>query len=187
MEIKIAINGSEERFEAKQSDSLLDVLRRHGYTGAKRGCDTGDCGFCAVIVDGEARKSCVVPAKRAEGATVETIESLGTQDDLHPVQEAFVDNTALQCGFCTPGMIMATTAYLRENPDPDLDDAEAREAIDDVLCRCTGYKKIVESVQDAAERMDGREQVAADGGVASDVEERADDGPADPGDGGESA
>ncbi|MFQ3295813.1 MAG: carbon-monoxide dehydrogenase small subunit [Halobacteriales archaeon] len=166
MELKLTLNGTEQRFEAKRSDSLLDVLRRNGYTGSKRGCDTGDCGFCTVIVDGEAQESCVVPAKRTEGATVETIESLGTQDDLHPVQEAFVDNTALQCGFCTPGMIMATTAHLRDNPDPT--EAEAREAVDDVLCRCTGYKKIVEAVQDAADRMEQGERVAPDGGMTDD-------------------
>ncbi|MEF8757301.1 MAG: (2Fe-2S)-binding protein [Halobacteriales archaeon] len=179
MQLTITINGREERLEAKQSDSLLDVLRRAGYTGAKRGCDTGDCGFCTVIVDGEARESCVVPAGRADGASVETIEGLGSQDDLHPVQEAFVDNTALQCGFCTPGMIMATTTALRENRDPT--EEEAREAIDDVLCRCTGYKKIVESVQDAADRMESGDRMAADGGPGTD------DRAPDPGNGGDRA
>lgn len=163
MELHVTLNGEQTTVEASKADSLLDVLRDNGYTGAKRGCDTGDCGYCTVIVDGESRQSCIVPARNVDGSEVETIESLGTQEDLHPVQEAFVDNTALQCGFCTSGMIMAATASLRENPDPSL--AEAREAIDDILCRCTGYKKPVEAVLDAAERMDGGDGVAADGGT----------------------
>ena len=163
MELEVTLNGREEHLEASPADSLLDVLRAHGYTGAKRGCDTGDCGYCSVIVDGEARQSCIVPAKQTDGATIETIESLGRQEDLHPVQEAFVENSALQCGFCIPGMIMNTTAYLRENPDPTK--AEAREAIEGVLCRCTGYKKPVEAVLDAAETMQDEDAVAADGGV----------------------
>lgn len=163
MELHVTLNGDQKTVEASKADSLLDVLRDHGYTGAKRGCDTGDCGYCTVIVDGESRQSCIVPARNVEGSEVETIESLGTQEDLHPVQEAFVDNTALQCGFCTSGMIMAATASLRENPDPS--PAEAREAIDDILCRCTGYKKPVEAVLDAAERMGGQDRVAADGGT----------------------
>ena len=161
MQIELTLNGDHEQFEAATTDSLLDVLRHNGYTGAKRGCDTGACGFCTVIVDGEPRNSCVLPARKADGATVETIEGLGDQDDLHPVQEAFVDNSALQCGFCIPGMIMRSKALLDENPDPT--EAEVREGLSDNLCRCTGYKKIVESVQDAADRMD---TVAADGGRA---------------------
>ncbi len=166
MELEVTLNGRQKRVEAAQADSLLDVLRRGGYNGAKRGCDTGDCGYCTVIVDGEARQSCIVPAKQVDGTNIETVESLGTQDDLHPVQEAFVENSALQCGFCIPGMIMNTTAYLRENPDPTA--TEAREAIEPVLCRCTGYKKPVEAVLDAAEKMQGEEGVATDGGSVVD-------------------
>lgn len=166
MQIDLTLNGDHERFEAANADSLLDVLRHNGYTGAKRGCDTGACGFCTVIVDGEPRNSCVVPARKADGATVETIEGLGSQSDLHPVQEAFVDNSALQCGFCIPGMIMRSKALLEENPDPT--EKEVREGLSDNLCRCTGYKKIVESVQDAADRMDGEQSVAADGGRKAD-------------------
>jgi len=139
LQIELTLNGDHEQFEAGKADSLLDVLRHNGYTGAKRGCDTGACGFC----------------------TVETIEGLGDQDDLHPVQEAFVDNSALQCGFCIPGMIMRSKALLDDNPDPS--EPEVREGLSDNLCRCTGYKKIVESVLDAADRMDA---VAADGGHA---------------------
>lgn len=169
MEIELEINGVEQTVEASKSDSLLDVLRRNGYTGAKRGCDTGACGFCTVHVDGEPVKSCVEPVTKVRDASVETIEGLGEQDDLHPVQQAFVDNTALQCGFCIPGMIMRATALLETNPDPT--EQEVREALSDNLCRCTGYKKIVEAVLDAAERMDGG-TVAADGGKAFEGNER---------------
>lgn len=164
MNIELKLNGTERAFDASKSDSLLDVLRANGYTGAKRGCDTGACGFCTVIVDGEARNSCVLPAARVDGATVETIEGLGTQSNLHPVQEAFVDHSALQCGFCIPGMIMRSTALLSENPNPT--EQEVREGLSENLCRCTGYKKIVEAVLDAAERMDGDSpRPVADGGV----------------------
>ena len=162
MAIDITLNGTERTFEAKRSDSLLDLLRRNGYTGTKRGCDTGNCGFCTVMVDGEPALSCVKPVATIDGAAVETIESLGTQDDLHPVQEAFVDNAALQCGFCIPGMIMRSRSLLAENPDPTED--EIRQALSENLCRCTGYEKIINAVQDAAERM-GEEDVAVDGGL----------------------
>jgi len=166
MELELEINGVERTVEASKSDSLLDVLRRNGYTGSKRGCDTGACGFCTVHVDGEPVKSCVEPVTKVRDTSVETIEGLGEQDDLHPVQQAFVDNTALQCGFCIPGMIMRSTALLETNPNPT--EQEVREALSDNLCRCTGYKKIVEAVLDAAERMDSDTAVAADGGQAMD-------------------
>ncbi|EMA10536.1 (2Fe-2S)-binding protein [Haloarcula marismortui] len=171
MEIELEINGVERTVEASKSDSLLDVLRRNGYTGAKRGCDTGACGFCTVHVDGEPVKSCVKPVTNVQDASVETIEGLGEQDELHPVQQAFVDNTALQCGFCIPGMIMRSTALLEANTDPT--EQEVREALSDNLCRCTGYKKIVEAVLDAAEQMNGGTAVAADGGTAVDSDDRA--------------
>jgi carbon-monoxide dehydrogenase small subunit len=162
IEIGITLNGEEETFEAKRSDSLLDVLRRNGYTGAKRGCDTGNCGFCTVTVDDEPSMSCINPVTTVDGAEVETIESLGTQDDLHPVQAAFVDNAALQCGFCIPGMIMRSRSLLGENPDPSR--AKIREGLSENLCRCTGYEKIIDAVRDAADRMDDEPAVAADGG-----------------------
>lgn len=162
IEIDITLNGTEQTFEAKRSASLLDVLRRNGYTGAKRGCDTGNCGFCTVTVDDEPSMSCIKPVTTVDGATVETIESLGTQDDLHPVQAAFVDNAALQCGFCIPGMIMRSRSFLAENPDPSR--AEIREGLSENLCRCTGYEKIIDAVRDAANRMDDEPAVAADGG-----------------------
>ena len=162
MDVELTINGTTDVYDADPADSLLDLLRREGYTGAKRGCDTGDCGYCTVIVDDEAVQTCVLPAKKADGSEVETVESLGEQGDLHPVQSAFVDNSALQCGFCIPGMIMNTTAALRENPDPT--EQEAREAIEPVLCRCTGHKKPVEAVLDAADRIESGDELAHDGG-----------------------
>lgn len=161
VEIDITLNGDERTFEAERSDSLLDVLRANGYTGAKRGCDTGNCGFCTVIVDGEPAMSCIKPVATIDGADIVTIESLGTQEDLHPVQEAFVDNAALQCGFCIPGMIMQSKHLLEENPDPSR--AEIRAGLSANLCRCTGYEKIIDAVRDAADRTEGS-SVAADGG-----------------------
>lgn len=164
MDIDIELNGEAKQFDPAKTDSLLDLLRKHGYTGAKRGCDTGACGFCTVIIDGEPQNSCVLPAPKADGATVETIEGLGSQSDLHPIQKSFVDNTALQCGFCIPGMIMRSKALLAENPDPS--ESEVREGLSENLCRCTGYKKIVEAVLDAADRMD-ENRVVTDGGSES--------------------
>lgn len=171
MDIELTVNGDARTLEIVKTESLLDVLRRNGYTGTNKACDTGACGMCRVIVDGEPTESCVLPAKRADGSEVVTIEGIGSQDDLHPVQEAFIDNAAAQCGFCTPGMIITAVTFLEENPNPT--EAEAREAIDDVLCRCTGYQKIIDAVVDAADRMEA-EPVAADGGVpaATDTEHR---------------
>lgn len=165
MEIDITLNGDDVTFEVARSDTLLDVLRDNGYTGAKRGCDTGNCGFCTVIVDGEPVKSCIRPMSQLAGTEVETIENLGTQDSLGPVQSAFVDNSALQCGFCIPGMIMRSRALLEENPDPD--EADIRDALSENLCRCTGYEKIIDAVKDASTRMSGDADVAADGGRVS--------------------
>jgi carbon-monoxide dehydrogenase small subunit len=165
VQVELELNDEPRAFEASKSDSLLDVLRKNGYTGAKRGCDTGACGFCTVVVDGEPRNSCVVPAAKADGSTVRTIEGLGSQTDLHPIQEAFVDHSALQCGFCIPGMIMRSKALLSENPDPTR--REVREGLSENLCRCTGYEKIVDAVRDAAVELDrGEGAVATDGGRA---------------------
>jgi carbon-monoxide dehydrogenase small subunit len=164
LQVELEINGEEKELDASRSDSLLDVLRKNGYTGAKRGCETGACGFCTVIIDGEPENSCVTPVVKADGAKIQTIEGLGNQSNLHPIQEAFVDNFALQCGFCIPGMILRSKALLDENPDPT--EREVREALSDNLCRCTGYKKIVEAVLDASERIQTNDTVVADGGVA---------------------
>ena len=161
MDIELTINGEQRTFEVSKTESLLDVLRRNGYTGTNKACDTGACGMCRVLVDGQPRESCVIPASQAGGFDVETIEGVGSQDDLHPVQEALIDHSAVQCGFCTPGMVMTSIGLLRENPTPT--ESEVREAIDDVLCRCTGYQKNVEAVLDAAERMQ-EASIAMDGG-----------------------
>lgn len=163
MQLELIVNGTTKQFDASKSDSLLDVLRQNGYPGAKRGCDTGACGFCTILVDGVPENSCVLPAAKADGSSVETIEGLGSQSDLDPLQQAFVDNFALQCGFCIPGMIMRSKALLDENPDPT--ETEVREALSDNLCRCTGYKKIVEAVLDAADTdTTNTTPIATDGG-----------------------
>jgi carbon-monoxide dehydrogenase small subunit len=164
VQVQLQLNDEHREFEASKTDSLLDLLRKNGYTGAKRGCDTGACGFCTVIVDGQPENSCVVPAAKADGSTVETIEGLGSQTDLHPVQEAFVDNSALQCGFCIPGMIMRSKALLDDNEDPTR--REIRAGLSENLCRCTGYEKILDAVRDAADSVDDGSDgvVATDGG-----------------------
>ncbi len=160
MQIELEINGSTERIDAPPEEDLAATLRRHGHTEVKCGCDGGSCGASTVLVNGDPTMACGMAAADAAGESVETVAALGTQSDLHPVQEAFVDHFAVQCGFCIPGMILSATALLEENPDPT--EAEIREAIDDNVCRCTGYQKPVEAIQDAAGRMD---TLAADGGV----------------------
>jgi len=156
-EIELRVNGGLHRLEVEPRDRLIDVLRdRLGLTGTKEGCGTGECGACTVILDGRPVNSCLVLAVRADGRDVETIEGLGTPQDLHPLQEAFVEHGALQCGFCGSGMLMTAKALLDRNPEPT--EEEIRVALAGNLCRCTGYGKIVESVQVAARSMaDGRE------------------------------
>lgn len=176
MEVDCTLNGADVTFTASGAASLLAVLRDAGYTGAKRGCDTGDCGFCTVLVDGDPVKSCVHPLARVDGTAIETIEGLGTQGDLHPVQAAFVDNAAPQCGFCIPGMIMRTKGLLDDTPDPS--DAEIRAALSGNFCRCTGYEKIVDAAKDAADRTGP--ETATDGGTES-VTDGGPETPADDG------
>jgi carbon-monoxide dehydrogenase small subunit len=131
---------------------LLDVLRDDlGLTGAKEGCGTGDCGACTVILDGQLITSCLKLAVSADGSDILTIEGLAQGGKLHPLQEAFMEKGGLQCGICTPGMILAAKALLDENPHPTVD--EIRFGLAGNLCRCTGYTKIIESVQAAAERL----------------------------------
>mgnify|MGYP006297349833 CR=1 FL=1 len=162
--VDLTVNGDAVTVDGGQD--LATALRSAGFTGVKCGCDGGTCGASKVFVDGAIEMACGMEAEEAAGATVETIESLGTQSDLHPLQQAFVDHFAVQCGFCTPGMIMQGKALLEENPDPS--EREVREALDDNYCRCTGYQKPVEAILDAAERMRG-DQVAADGGQTGSV------------------
>jgi carbon-monoxide dehydrogenase small subunit len=134
--------------------TLLEVLRdTWGLTGAKRGCDEGDCGACTVLLDGKPVNSCLVLAIRLDGREITTIEGLGKEDRLHPLQSAFIHHGALQCGFCGPGMILSAKALLDSNPNPT--EAEIRQALAGNICRCTGYSKIIEAVQSASRMIKG--------------------------------
>ena len=150
--LRLDVNGVERSVAVEPQAILLDVLRNDlRLTGTKRGCDMGTCGCCTVNIDGEARLSCLTLAAQAEGKRVTTIESLGTPTNLHPIQKAYSDVGGSQCGFCTPGFIMATNALLVKNPDPSM--AQIKEALSGNLCRCTGYIKIIQAVQVAAREL----------------------------------
>lgn len=151
MELRLNVNGSAQRWTIAPGELLLDVLRRQGYFGVKRGCEKGECGACTVLVNGRAVNSCLMFAAQAEGADVLTIEGLAEGEKLHPIQEAFLDHGAVQCGFCTPGMALSAKALLDRCPHPT--DAQVREAMAGNLCRCTGYLKPVEAVLAAASGM----------------------------------
>jgi carbon-monoxide dehydrogenase small subunit len=143
------VNGDPVEFLSDPGQTLLDVLRDELHlTGSKEGCGSGDCGACSVIMDGRLVCSCLVLAAEVEGCRVETIEGLSTGSTLHPLQQKFLDHAALQCGFCTPGILMASKALLDANPDPT--ETEARYWLAGNLCRCTGYDKIIKAVLDAA-------------------------------------
>lgn len=146
------VNGEPREVAVAVNTTLLDVLREDLHlTGAKTGCNEGDCGACSVLLDNQIVASCTTLAVEAEGRKITTIEGLATKDGLHPVQQAFVDNFAIQCGFCTPGMVLATVALLNENPDPT--EEEIRDFLRGNICRCTGYSAIVKAVMDAKERL----------------------------------
>jgi carbon-monoxide dehydrogenase small subunit len=150
--IGLEVNGEEREALVRPATTLLALLRDQlGLTAAKRGCEQGTCGACSVIVDGKVVMSCLVPAMCADGASVRTLEGLAKGEMLHPVQAAFLDEWATQCGFCTSGMIMTALALLEERPDPSR--AEVVRAISGNVCRCTGYEAIVDAVMRAAERM----------------------------------
>ena len=149
--ITLNVNRRTHQPAVQPNETLLQVLRKLGYMDVKSGCEKGDCGACAVLLDGDAVNSCLVLALQADEAEVMTNAGLGTLDDPHPIQEAFADAGAVQCGFCTPGMIVSAKALLDRNPDPT--EEEIREAIAGNLCRCTGYAQIVDAVQLAAARM----------------------------------
>ena len=150
MQLRVTVNREPRKWSIAPGDLLLDVLRREGFFGVKRGCEKGECGSCTVLVDGRAVNSCLMFAAKVEGCEVLTIEGLAEGDRLDPIQGAFLDHGAAQCGFCTPGMILAAKALLDKNPHPS--EAEVREAMAGVLCRCTGYIKPVEAVLAAAKQ-----------------------------------
>ncbi len=153
--LQINVNGEGKQILVEPYSSLLDTLRDDiRLTGTKKGCDEGDCGACTVFLNGKPVTSCMVLAHSAHDADVITIEGLGNLDDIHPVQQAFVDYGGLQCGFCIPGLIMSATAFLKENPDPT--EEEVRFGIGGNLCRCTGYSKVVEAVLAAAQNINNK-------------------------------
>lgn len=152
--VSATVNGDPVEFLTEPRESLLDCLRDHlGLTGSKEGCGTGDCGACSVLVDGVLVCSCLVLGAEAEGKKIETIEGLSQGAELHPLQRQFIEHAALQCGFCTPGILVAAKALLAQNPDPS--ETEVRYWLAGNLCRCTGYDKIIRAVMDAAAEMRG--------------------------------
>jgi carbon-monoxide dehydrogenase small subunit len=149
--VEIIVNGRPLKAQVEAGDTLLEVLReRLGARDVKNGCGQGDCGACTVLLDGKAVNSCLTLAVQADGRDVTTLKGLGTPEHPHPLQESFVEHGAVQCGFCTSGMVLAAKAFLDENPNPTR--AEIREGISGNLCRCTGYTKIVDAIEDAARR-----------------------------------
>ena len=147
--ITVTVNGAVERLEVPSNMTLLQMLRdRLALTGTKNGCEAGECGACTVLVDGEPFNSCMMLAVETDGREVVTIEGLAPEGRLSPLQEAFVEHNAVQCGFCTPGMLISATALLRRNPNPT--EEEIKEALVGNLCRCTGYVRIIDAIQAAA-------------------------------------
>ena len=152
MEIKLTVNGEEQQRDVPDNTLLVEFLRSDlGLTGTHVGCDTSQCGACTVHINGKSVKSCTVLVGQADGAEVTTIEGIGTVDALHPMQEAFRENHALQCGFCTPGMIMSAIDLV--NRDKPLSEDAVRKGLEGNICRCTGYQNIVKAVIDAQEHM----------------------------------
>lgn len=152
MNIRFTVNGRAVERNVGEDERLLDLIRDDlQLTGAKEGCGEGECGACTVLIDGRAIASCLVLAPQVDGKDVLTVEGLAPGEELHPIQRAFVEKGAVQCGFCTPGFIMSTYALLSTNPDPS--DEEILAALEGNLCRCTGYVKILEAVRYAAELM----------------------------------
>ena len=157
MKIAFVLNGNKTALDAAPDCRVVDILREAlGFTGTKEGCGAGECGACTILVDGTPRLSCLMVAAQLEGTEILTIEGLETDGRLHPLQEAFVACGAVQCGYCTPGMILTAVALLARNPSPDR--AEIREALSGNLCRCTGYQKIVDAVEAAARILRGEEK-----------------------------
>jgi len=158
--ITVTVNGQKQTLDIEPRLLLVHLIRENlNLTGTHVGCDTSNCGACTVLLDGKAVKSCTVFAVQANGRSVQTIEGVAENGNLHPLQEGFWERHGLQCGFCTPGMILTAKAYLEKNPNPSED--EIRHAISGNLCRCTGYVKIVEAIQYAAEKLQNKETVGA--------------------------
>jgi len=155
--VELTINGEKRKVETTPSTRLLDLIRDDlRLTGTKEGCGKGECGACTVIMNGELVASCLVLAPQADGATITTIEGIGNEKKLHPIQRAFIETGAVQCGFCTPGMILAAKKLLEENPHPT--EEEIKRGISGNLCRCTGYQKIIDAIKLAANRLSTRDE-----------------------------
>jgi len=162
-DISLTVNGTEHELSVEPRTLLINVLRDElGYTGPNVGCESSMCGACTIHLDGEAVKSCTVLAVQADGRDVTTVEGLADDDEFHPIQQGFQEEHGLQCGYCTPGMMMTATELLEENPDPS--EEEIREALEGNLCRCTGYQNIVRAVENAAEKMRSEPAIADGGG-----------------------
>ena len=152
MKLRFKLNGTWRDVETRPDRILLDLLREDlGLTGTKKGCEEGECGACTVIMNGKAVLSCLVPALKADGAEILTVEGMVRTGRLHPLQQAFWEEGAVQCGYCTPGMLLSAKALLDENPKPEVE--EVKMAISGNLCRCTGYSKIVRAIQTASKKM----------------------------------
>ena len=152
MKITFFLNGKETEVDAPSDQRVVDLLREDlNLTGTKEGCGSGECGACTILVDGESRLSCLMLATQLEGRRITTIEGLAAGGKLHPLQEAFVESGAVQCGFCVPGMVLAAVDLLQRNPDPAR--MEIREGLSGNLCRCTGYQKVVDAVEGAAKKI----------------------------------
>ena len=159
MKICFILNGKEMLIQAPADQRVVDLLRENvGLTGTKEGCGFGECGACTILVDGEARLSCLMLAAQLEGRKILTVEGLSSERSLHPVQQAFLEAGAVQCGFCTPGMVLASVHLLECNPMPTR--AEIREALSGNLCRCTGYQKIVDAVERVSSKPKNPQEVA---------------------------
>lgn len=157
--ITLTVNGRDHEVEVEPRERLIDVLRyKLGYTGVKEGCGTGDCGACTILLDGKPVNSCLILAVSANGKSITTVEGIAQGGKLHPVQQAFAEYGAVQCGFCTPGFIVNSVALLNENPNPDVE--TIRYWLAGNLCRCTGYQKIIKAVMAAAEKMREQKQPA---------------------------
>ncbi len=155
--IRVTVNGEINELLVEPNETLIHVIRnRLGLTGTKEGCSVGDCGACTVIVDGKSVNSCLTLAIATDGKEILTIEGVSVNDDLHPIQKAFIDEGAIQCGYCTPGMVLSAKALLDETPNPT--EQEIKQAIAGNLCRCTGYAKIIKAIRTAASAVRNNDQ-----------------------------